>query len=351
VAQVKAHLSCIPRCIVGLQCEAWNIPGKAGVQRIGRAGDRPDPILTPRLEEWRTGPTPVPSKYILEVSRTLDPKGETRVLTMRSRLLLPLVLGTLLPLPMQGQVHIVGRVIEDVTLHPISYADVTIRSPNGSTLARVQTDELGNFDYVARRVPAVRIHASRIGYMETSTPLLYFDDHRLLRVEVRMDTDAVLLAPLEIVAWSEVIDDAVLAGFHHRLERGLGYYITREQVEARNPNYVSDLLREVPGIQFAGGTVGNRPSVRMGRASNRNCATQIFIDGFLANRRNPLSGNPEDFRIDDVVSPASVEGIEVYRGLSTVPAEFMSPDAVCGVIAIWTRRGGPGQASPPPPSR
>ena len=81
----------------------------------------------------------------------------------------------------------------------------------------------------------------------------------------------------------------------------------------------------------------------MVRASSRNCATQIFVDGFLVNRRmvqpNGTQG-PEDIRIDDVVSPASVEGIEVYRGLSTVPAEFLNPDAACGVIAIWTKRGG-----------
>ena len=73
-----------------------------------------------------------------------------------------------------------------------------------------------------------------------------------------------------------------------------------------------------------------------------NCATQIFVDGFLLNRRTGSSRGapPIDFRIDDVVSPSSIEGIEVYRGLSTVPAEFLNPDAECGVIAIWTRRGG-----------
>ncbi|MFC1791075.1 hypothetical protein ACFL0I_01235, partial [Gemmatimonadota bacterium] len=85
-----------------------------------------------------------------------------------------------------------------------------------------------------------------------------------------------------------------------------------------------------------------RPVVRVGRSANRDCITQIFVDGFLVNRRafGARGARPIDFRIDDAVSPASVEGIEIYRGLGTVPAEFLNPDAVCGVIAIWTRRGG-----------
>jgi hypothetical protein len=28
----------------------------------------------------------------------------------------------------------------------------------------------------------------------------------------------------------------------------------------------------------------------------------------------------------------------VYRGLSGVPAEFLTPEARCGVIALWTQR-------------
>lgn len=262
---------------------------------------------------------------------------------MRFRYCLPLLLCLFLPKPSQGQNRIVGRVIEDETLLPISYAEVVLKSRGGATLARTEADQFGNFEFAIRRASSVRLHASRLGYEETTTPVLYFDTHNLLQVEIRLDPEAILLAPLEIVAWSEVIDNAVLEGFWNRLETGLGYYITRQEVEARNPGKVTDLLRDLPGVQLSGGSVGNRPSIRMARAANRNCATQIFVDGFLVNPPTVTpngSRSPMDFRIDDVVSPASVERIEVYRGLSTVPAEFLNPDAACGVIAIWTKRGG-----------
>jgi len=262
---------------------------------------------------------------------------------MHMRHLLLIIFLLFLPDTVGAQVRIVGRVIEDETELPISFAEIVIRSPGGATLGRTEADRLGNFEFSVRRASAVRIHAERLGYKPTTTPALYFDRHNLLQVEVRLDPDAILLAPLEIVAWSEVIDNALHEGFKNRLETGLGTYITREDVEARNPTRVTDLLRDVPGIEVTGGAVGNRPSIRMVRASNRNCATQIWVDGFLLNRRG-LTANgsllPQDFRIDDVVNPASVEGIEVYRGLSTVPPEFLNMDADCGVIAIWTKRGG-----------
>jgi outer membrane receptor for ferrienterochelin and colicin len=134
----------------------------------------------------------------------------------------------------------------------------------------------------------------------------------------------------------------VLEGFRRRQQTGLGTFITREEFDKRKPSLVTDILREVPGIDVASTGSGTRPVVRIGRAGNQDCATQIFVDGFLVNRRaiSNEGYRPIDFRIDDAVSPASVEGIEIYKGLGTIPAEFLTPDAVCGVIAIWTRRGG-----------
>jgi hypothetical protein len=59
----------------------------------------------------------------------------------------------------------------------------------------------------------------------------------------------------------------------------------------------------------------------------------VFVDGRPANRRGNVS-------INDLASPSGLEGMEVYRGLATVPPEFLTPEARCGVIALWTRRGG-----------
>jgi hypothetical protein len=270
---------------------------------------------------------------------------------MLRTILLPVALSLLLVLPAEGQIRIVGRVIDDFTEEPISDARIILRTRDGVALGETQSSEMGTFQFeVSNRTRGARIQASRLGYETNTTPVLYFDRRTFFQVEVRLDPDAILLAPLEVIAWSERPENAMLEGFRRRLQNGLGTYITREQIERRKPALVTDVLRDVPGLWVAGTGTGTRPVVRVQRSvglaltTPGDCMTQIWVDGFLVNRRmiGVTGGRPSDFRIDDVVSPASVEGIEVYKGLSTVPPEFLNPDAKCGVIAIWTRRGEPG---------
>ncbi len=66
------------------------------------------------------------------------------------------------------------------------------------------------------------------------------------------------------------------------------------------------------------------------------CPAQVFLDGVLANRGGDRAG----VVIDDLVSPLDVEVIEIFKGLSSIPPEFLTREARCGVIAIWTRRSG-----------
>ena len=261
---------------------------------------------------------------------------------MRRKIIPTLLLLSLSASQATGQVRVVGRVIDDITEFPLSQTRVSLRAPDGSLIEDTETSETGTFEFEVRGVGAIRLTVESFGYQTNTTPLLYFDARKFFQVEVRMDPDALLLAPLEVIAWSARPENALHEAFRRRLQTGLGVYITRDQVEARKPLLVTDLLREVPGLEFESSTYGNRPSVRMARATGMRCSTQIFVDGFLINKRvlSSTGYRAADLRIDDFVSPGSVEGIEIYKGLATVPPEFLNPDADCGVIAIWTRRGG-----------
>jgi hypothetical protein len=236
----------------------------------------------------------------------------------------------------QTRVQIVGTVLDNNSQTPIANVNLTIRNVHDQYLGRAVSDSSGRFTFTVYRTSAVNIYASRIGYRRTSTPVLHFDGNSFFQVKLHMDPEVVVLAPLEVGARATGAANPVLADFRHRLMSGTGHYITRADIERRRPMYVSDMLQDVPGVRLASSARGNRRIITMARSEAMLCQVQLFVDGRLMNRG---AGLLADQSIDDYVEPASVEGIEVYRGLSTLPPEFYTPEAKCGVVAVWTRRG------------
>lgn len=233
-----------------------------------------------------------------------------------------------------AQVYVRGRVLEFESGEPIPGARVALLAASGREVEVRLSGTGGTFEFETPPLRAVQFRVQRIGYHETLTPILRLDGHDTYQVEVRMDPDAVPLAPLEVVARARTRESPVLADLSHRLANGLGWYVTREEIDRRNPGRVTDLLAMAPGVRLASGGHGLR---RVVLGTRRRCPAQIYVDGMLMNSGSPAVGPPSP---DDYVSPESVEAIEVYRGLATVPASFLNPEAECGVVAIWTRRGG-----------
>jgi hypothetical protein len=237
-----------------------------------------------------------------------------------------------------AQVRLQGRVIEDSSEQPIAGATVVLyQNGNGRRIGRQVTDATGHFGFVISEHGRVQMQVEHIGYRRTTTPALDLGTYTFYRVEVRMDVEAVLLAPLEVMSRSRSDVAPTLAGFEQRRASGLGWFVTRREIEQRNPSRVSDLLATAPGVAI------QRRIVFMARAGSP-CPAQIYVDGFHINRSiGQVAGRrmstTEMFPIDDLVKPGAVHGVEVYAGISRVPLEFLTPEATCGVVAIWTRRG------------
>lgn len=202
-----------------------------------------------------------------------------------------------------------------------------------------ETDRGGRFAFRVRQGSGYRLHATRIGYLATDSSLLIPDGRRTIPVEFRLVAQPLGLDAVDVVARAR--SPAVLNGFQARQRTGMGHYLTREDLDRMKPALVTDALARVPGVRLEsrGGSAFHR-HIRMSRSSGRGyCPVQVFVDGMLLNRgssrmREASSG------VDDSVSIDDVEGIEVYRGLSSVPAEFLNENSRCGVVVIWTRRGG-----------
>jgi Carboxypeptidase regulatory-like domain/TonB-dependent Receptor Plug Domain len=232
----------------------------------------------------------------------------------------------------QGTIR--GRVLDETTGAPIP--EVNVEFMDGTTRVRGSaiTDAGGNFILGGMPRGSFRLRASRLGYARALTPYWRVEGGEILTVTVRLHPDAVLLAPLEINARAQSASP-VLAGFYRRARVGNGgTFITRAEIERANAGLITDLIRMVPGVRIEAGINIQSRSVYLSRALGM-CPVQIWVDGMLATRNGS-----EGVVLDEIAPPSLLEGIEIHRGIGTVPPEFITPEARCGVIALWTRRGG-----------
>lgn len=106
--------------------------------------------------------------------------------------------------------------------------------------------------------------------------------------------------------------------------------ISGEELQRQQVRFVSDALRQVPGVAVnRTGPIGKQTQVRI-RGSEAN-QTLVIIDGVVVN--DPASGSEYDFAnllTDDV------ERIEVLRGPQSA---LYGSDAVGGVVNIVTKKG------------
>lgn len=197
------------------------------------------------------------------------------------------------------------------------------------TDARTETNSAGAFHFAQVPAGAVSFRVRRLGY-QPATFVVEVQPGRETTVDFRLAALAEMLPPVEVTRRPEIFDSR-LSGYNARRERGTGHFITRDALDRHDSPRFADVLRRVPGLTVkplrrAGG--GTTVSMR------GNCSPLVFLDGF------PASAGPMDL---DIIDLASVEGIEVYSGISTVPAEFHSVRGGerCGVIAVWSRPARP----------
>jgi TonB family protein len=215
---------------------------------------------------------------------------------------------------------VVSGTVKDSAGRPI--ADVEVRVAGAGV--RVFTDERGVYRMAGLVAGLATLTARRLGFKPYARDiqLVAGQEHH---VDVDLVASPELLEGLQVVAAREVYDSR-LAGFNARLQQKVGHFVTRERIDRANSTTLSDMLREIPGVKI--GPVRNQG--RAIRLRGANCPPLVFVDGF------PATAGEFDV---DMIDLQSVEGIEVYAGLGTIPAEFAGPRDLdrCGVIAIWSR--------------
>jgi len=108
--------------------------------------------------------------------------------------------------------------------------------------------------------------------------------------------------------------------------------ITAQELEQRQIRFVSDALREVPGIAVSRlGPVGTVTQVRIRGAEANH--TVVLIDGVKIN--DPFTSEVDFAHL----LSAQIDRIEILRGPQSV---LYGSEAIGGVISIFTKRGAPG---------
>jgi hypothetical protein len=154
-------------------------------------------------------------------------------------------------------------------------------------------------------------------------PLL-FEPGRTVELAISLETSPVPLP--ELLVEGREVPRGKMTSFFQRRSAGQGHFITRADIDKRQPQIMTDLLRQVPGLRITctGGHC-RAQSFQEARRVMGGCPIQYFLDGL------PFLGD-----IDEM-TPDQVEGVEIYRGSASIPPEFNHGTAMCGVIAIWSR--------------
>lgn len=190
---------------------------------------------------------------------------------------------------------------------------------------------------------AVALDLDRARHAETDTA------GRVIPGTVRAETDAapvIALDSLPVVGrrWRM----AGLAQFYDRAGRGIGRFVTRADIERVRPSSTSDIFRTVPGVTVhCRGPqcvlLWDRLQPRFGQTISGAQKPLYLLDGAPVDRSMAcpiqyfVDGSPWQLEHIDQFRPDEIEGIEIYASMPEIPPRFRSPDARCGVIAIWLR--------------
>ena len=242
---------------------------------------------------------------------------------------------------------LMGTVLEEGTGAPIAAATVTLFHADGSVAGRAISDDRGRFTVPhPGRGDAFDISVERIGYAP-SRDRVPFRSAQEVRVEVTLSTRAVELDPIVVTGRRHGL--LVDVGFYDRLETGAGEFVTREAIERQRPVRTTDLFRRMAGMKVVPVGGGQRDVRIVGqstlRSMVRECQPKVVVDGVVARPGGKMKmlgtqPDPGDL-LDQLVAPDAIEAMEVYAHPSQVPLRYGGTDASCGVVVIWTRRGGP----------
>jgi len=247
----------------------------------------------------------------------------TTAACMRVRLLFAvLLLPALVSAASAQSVGAISGTTRDSTGAPIPGVEIVLLQLKRATVS----DSLGVFRFANVPTGKRQLHFRRLGFAPKSVDA-DIAEGKTTALPVVLEASATEIEGMTVE--EETRRRQMLSDFYDRKSRGFGHFITRDQIEQRNPMNLSDMMRTIPGAVLMPLSGTSQAALRFRRAmGGRDCPPQISVEGVKTFNLN----------VDDIV-PMDVEGIEIYEGASTVPPQFNTREGttICGVVLIWTR--------------
>jgi len=238
--------------------------------------------------------------------------------TQRAALWVVVALGLSLPQEAPAQQSrpgvLRGQVVARVTGEPIRGVRIVIDARDS-----VAADSVGNFE-LTLAPGQYMLEISAAGYSPASWRISFREGKTLVHV---FELDPTYQLPGVVVETKPSALGKRFADFERRRHSRVGYFITKEQIERAGSATLIDILVTVRGVEQV--CLSNTCIAKMVR-SPPGCYPQYFLDGQESTPYFARNTPPQD-----------VQGIEIYRGSSETPGEFIGTNSGCGVIAIWTK--------------
>jgi hypothetical protein len=247
-----------------------------------------------------------------------------------ARTLIAALAGTLAAAPAAAAQDLratLAGVVRDSTGTPVPMVTVTVLIAG----VGAYTDRSGHFRIPALPPGPTDLVFRRLGFSPESATVT-LRPGRTDSVNVTISAFALELPGVEVKELAR--RRRLLADFYRRKDAGFGHFITREDIAAREPHVLSDMMRMMPGVEIVHMRDGSL-ALRMARTASvagRDCPPEWWVDGI----RTP------GLNVDDI-PPEDIDGVEIYSGPATLPAEFNIRNGTpgCGTILVWTRIPGP----------
>lgn len=212
--------------------------------------------------------------------------------------------------------------VSDTAGNPIADATVAVA---GSSF-RASSDSRGQVEFRNVDWGLQRISVRKLGFREVNQPLIVPADGSIAAGITLQRAPADLG---KVVVRDSGAKPGRLAGtgrfdeFYKRRRTGAGTFITREEIEVRNPGRAFDLFMGIAGVRLT--YRGSTPLLSFARCK---AGVEVFVDGQRLN---------DGINVLNSLHPNQIEAIEVYHGLASVPPQFSPKPSDCAAIVIWSR--------------